>query len=308
VGARSHRRARGGAQTQGLRRSRPHPRRAAREGHRSRGQQQGDDLAARVVREPLAESAPLASRLAPRLCADCAWFHGLWQELRLRGLNTTPEHHAAFFRRWIRRAGRAPSILISGTADYSLLAQIRPALQRGARITVLDRCATPLELNRWYARRQGIRIATKRIDILDYRPRRRFDVICTHSFLGQFPPRRRARLIAHWYAMLEPGGLVLTINRLRPGAPPGRLGFSQAQAASFEALLGERHRGAARRYARRMGAWPIRSEAELAGLFKRAGFEVAALTAHSLVLQGKRLSAPTTPGGASYACIAARRP
>ncbi|HKX39391.1 MAG TPA: class I SAM-dependent methyltransferase [Burkholderiales bacterium] len=181
-------------------------------------------------------------------------------------------------------------------------------LDREASVTVLDRCATPLALNRWYARRQEIRIATKCTDILDYRPRRRFDVICTHSFLGQFPPRRRARLIAHWYEMLEPGGLVLTINRLRPGAPPGRLGFSRAQADSFEALVGERQRAAARQYARRMGAWPIRSEAELAGLFERAGFEVPFLSAQPLVLQGKRLSAPTTPGGASYACIAARRP
>jgi len=174
---------------------------------------------------------------------------------------------------------------------------------------VLDRCATPLALNRWYARRQGIRIATKRSDILDYRPRRRFDVICTHSFLGQFPPRRRARLIAHWYEMLEPGGLILTINRLRPGAPPGRLGFSRAQAASFEALLGERHRSAARQYARRMGAWPIRSEAELGTTFERAGFHLVHLSARPVVLRdGHGLSAPTTPGGASYACIAARRP
>jgi SAM-dependent methyltransferase len=227
--------------------------------------------------------------------------------LRLRGLNTTPEHHAAFFRRWLRKAGRRPRVLISGTADYSLLAQILPVVGKEARVTVLDRCATPLALNRWYARREGMRISTRHADILDYRPRERFDVICTHSFLGQFPPRRRARLLARWHDMLHPGGQVLTINRLRPGAPPGRLGFSRAQAAAFEALVGEEHRGAARQYARRMGAWPIRSEAELAQLFRRAGFEVASLSAEPLVLQGKRLSAPTTPGGASYACIAARR-
>lgn len=91
--------------------------------------------------EPLKLSAPLALRLAPRLCRDCAWFHGLWQVLRLLGLNTTPEHHARFFRERLRRECRAldrPRVLISGTADYSLLAHLLPEEYDGGELTVHD--------------------------------------------------------------------------------------------------------------------------------------------------------------------------
>ncbi len=276
--------------------------------------------------EPLGLSAPLALRLASRLCVGCEWFHGIWQVLRLLGLNTTPEHHARFFRNRLRRevgSAKAARILISGTADYSLLAHILPAL-RGSepRITVLDRCPTPLALNRWYARRHGLRIATKCADILDYAAPGRFDVICTHSFIGQFPPRRRARLFSVWHHLLRPNGLVLTVNRLRPKASPGRLGFSSEQAQSLERLLHARATSLrrvlpieagrltdmARRYAKRMGAWPVRSEQELEAMFGRAGFNVEYVSARPVVLHsGAGLSAPTTPGGAHYACIAARR-
>src|ERR1700754_3275813 len=96
--------------------------------------------AARPVEEPLALSAPLAWRLAGELCwrgpegARCDWFHGIWQVLRLLGLNTTPEHHAAFFCDALDRlpAGSSPRVLISGSADYSMLAQLLPGFhERG---------------------------------------------------------------------------------------------------------------------------------------------------------------------------------
>lgn len=240
--------------------------------------------------------------------------------LRLAGINTTPEHHAAFFRRHIRAA--APrAILISGTADYSLLAQILP-VAGGARISVLDRCDTPLALNRWYARRAGVRIATRHADILDYRPGQRFDLICTHSFLGQFAPQRRSRLLAAWHAMLRPGGVVLTVNRLRRVSAGARVGFSKLQASTLQALIEEkagllgsilrversRLAGMAENYARHMGAWPIRSVEEISTAFQRAGFRVEHSQTRSMLLRaGRRLRAPTSPGGAPYARIAARR-
>jgi SAM-dependent methyltransferase len=271
--------------------------------------------------EALRQSAPLALRLAPRLCEGCAWFHGIWQLLRLLGINTTPQHHATFFRKALVRACaavEAPRILISGTADYSLLAHLLPALPRRARITVLDRCPTPLALNRWYARREGIRIATKRSDILELKAPVRFDVVCTHSFLGQFSPLRRKRLLGVWRKVLRPGGSVLTVNRLRPGARSGWLKFSDEHARSLESLVvqkakslplsTERLARMTREYGRRMGAWPIRSESELTGIFEQCGFDVEHLSARPVVLRpGRGLSGPTTPGGAPYACIAARR-
>jgi SAM-dependent methyltransferase len=288
---------------------------------------------AEPLREPLELSAPLAWREAPALCwrdADgsrCDWFHRIWQVLRLLGLNTTPEHHAAFFEQALHTLSDSsePRVLISGTADYSMLARLLPAFRaRGARpaITVFDRCETALMLNRWYAEREGLAISTARGDAADYAGAPGYDVVCTHSFLGQFDPQRRLQLLDSWRRLLRPGGLLLTINRLRPDAGSGWLGYSPQQAeklaenvrhgaARVGALLGATPTElgeAALRYAQRMGAWPIRSEAEIRELCERSGFRVEQLSAEPVELAASAgLTGPTVPGGAPYAQLAARR-
>ena len=246
--------------------------------------------------------------------------------LRLLGLNTTPEHHAAFFRDGLRGLPAAPRVLISGTADYSLLARLLPAFEeRGMRphFTVVDRCETALMLNRWYAQRAGLEIATARSDALEHAAAPGFDLICTHSFLGQFDAARRAQLLAAWHRMLRPDGLLLTINRLRPDAAPDWLGYTAQQAeklsqnvrqgagevAGLVGATADELAAAALRYARHMGAWPVRSEDEIRSLCEASGFRVEHLASQPVVLAaGKEISGPTMPGGAPYAHLAARRP
>jgi len=248
--------------------------------------------------------------------------------LRLLGLNTTPQHHAAFFHDSLGELtapSGAPRVLISGTADYSMLARLLPAFrEHGAHpaITVVDRCETALMLNRWYAAREGLEIATERSDLLAYTAEAAYDVVCTHSFIGQFDPQRRAQLFASWQRLLRPGGLLLTINRLRAQAGAGWLGYLPEQATALadnvrrnagrvSAVVGataEALGEAALRYARHMGAWPIRSAEELRSLCEASGFRVERLSAEPVVLaSGGTLSAPTIPGGAPYAQLAARR-
>jgi hypothetical protein len=284
--------------------------------------------------EPLDASAPLAWRMAPQLCwtdaegERCDWFHRIWQVLRLLGLNTTPQHHADFFHDRLRElagASSSPRVLISGTADYSMLARLLPAfIERGARpdVTVVDRCETALMLNRWYAERIGLHITTHRCDSVDHEDSHGYDVVCTHSFLGQFSPERRLQLMAAWRAALRPGGLLVTINRLRPDAGEGWLGYAPHQAEKLADNLrrhaqrigdvvganAEELADAGLRYARRMGAWPIRSEKELRQLCEASGFRVEHLSAEPVVLApAAGLSGPTMPGGAPYAQLAARR-
>ena len=56
------------------------------------------------------------------------------------------------------------------------------------------------------------------------------------------------------------------------------------------------------------GAWPVRSPAEIRALCEASGFRVEQLSAEAVVLPaGGGLSAPTVPGGAPYARLAARR-
>ncbi|MGH6929842.1 MAG: hypothetical protein ACREEV_16105, partial [Dongiaceae bacterium] len=146
--------------------------------------------------EPLALSAPVARELSSTLChfdprrgATCAWYHGIWQYLRLFDLITTPRDHATFYHAALLEPVRAGArrLLVSGTADYALPACLLWICQLAGvepEITVLDICPTPLRLCDWYADRQSAAITTAAVNILDYDTPAPFDAVTTHSFLG----------------------------------------------------------------------------------------------------------------------------
>ncbi len=286
------------------------------------------------VEEPILESAPLARDLAVRLCRrdpetreNCSWYHGLWQYLRLMRLVVTPEHHAEFY--WdalgsVANDSSAPRLLIAGTADYSMLAHVLALCSERKLepdLAVTDLCETPLMLNRWYADRAGCPISTHRCDILQYPEARPFDAVCTHSFLGRFPPAERLQLLEKWRQLLRPGGRVITVKRIRPGSGAALTGFTEDQARAFQAkvlaaataLRGTLEVDPARLaddagiYARRNRTWPIQSQEEIRELFERAGFEVDRLTCAPLVSTSPGAGAPTVLGGAEYVQIVATR-
>lgn len=259
----------------------------------------------KIVEEPLLESAPLAARLAEQLCrADpssgesCAWYHGLWQYLRLMRLASTPELHADFYRQALVSAAggtHAPRVLVAGAADYSMLAHVLAAFRGSGiepRVTVSDVCETPLELNRWYAQRTGSTIDTRCCDMLRYPGEALFDIVCTDSFLGRFPPAERPVLVGTWQRLLRPGGHVVTVKRIRAGSGAEPMGFTFEQARAFsEKVLhaAESLRDSlqmdpvalvrdAERYARLNSTWPVRSREEIRGLFEACGFRMVSLS------------------------------
>jgi SAM-dependent methyltransferase len=279
------------------------------------------------------ERAAFAWELSREACTvdpasgqSCRWHHGLWPWLRALDLNTSPARFARFYRESLSAALRgrsAPRVLISGAADDEMLACVVEACaDPKAEIAVVDLCETPLALARRFARSRGLTLATSRGDVLHYVPREPVDVICTDSFLGQFSPLARDRLVSHWARLLRSGGSLITVNRLRPGAnPEQRIGFSEAQAHAFrEVVLSSAARLPAsvrpdavelarevERYARLQGAWPVRSADELAGMLARAGFELASLEVSPADDAAAHESAPTLAGGAPYARVHARR-
>lgn len=284
----------------------------------------------------LAECARLARRLAPARCwrdadtgENCAWYHGFWPFMRLLDYGSSPELHAAFYREALAPlAGRSASarVLVSGTADFAMLKVTHQAFAGAAhppRITATDRCETPLALCRWFAEREGLAIETKAADILALRDDAGFDAIVTHSFLGNFPPEARPRLMRSWFALLRRGGRLITINRLRgAGAPPSSV-FSPAEAEAFVARMTAdlaRFRAQldcpetdlaamARAYIVAKRSFPVRTREELAGLFEAAGFRLDVFAELEGSDPGKsRPSGPTMPGGATYMGIIARRP
>jgi SAM-dependent methyltransferase len=287
--------------------------------------------------EPLEESAPLARRLAPSLCRrdpatgkSCAWTHGFWQHLRLMGLASGPGRHAAFFRSAFDRVGArsgAPRVLVSGAADYGMLAHVLAAFRARSvepEITVLDLCETPIALCRWYAERVGCRIQTWCGDVLAYGESTRFDAICTHSFLSYFSPERRQDLLARWRELLHPGGQAITVNALRAGPASELVGLGPAQALALRENV-QRWAEAnpsrlqvaplelvqdAEIYAARLAFWRVQSGEEVRRLFERSGFRVDELICSPAVLEpGPRseVTGPTSPANTEYAHVIASR-
>jgi hypothetical protein len=180
------------------------------------------------LEEPLVLSADLINGVADVLCSgdhvdrsDCSWYHGAWQYLRVLDLVSTPTWHDAFYRTAFEEAfSRNPCsrVLISGTADYSLLAYVLSSARKcnaAPDVTVLDQCGTPLFACRWFAKRFGTSIHTIQADVLDA-PRLlgKFDLITSDAFLTRFPGGDVRRVAEVWSELLVPGGTAVTTVRL----------------------------------------------------------------------------------------------
>jgi hypothetical protein len=265
--------------------------------------------------------------LAERCChSDCRWYHGNWALLNSLGVVTTSAVHArewsALLGRVLRSCVDAPRVLLSGATDDALLRMLVAARgEREMTVTALDRCATPVEAMKRYAAAQGLALRPVCSDILRYSPDDTFDLILTHAFLGNFDAAGRRRLVSHWFGLLDSGGSVVTMQRVRAPDSPPLVTFSPDQAARFVqgALDAARRAGAespediawvelaARTFAERFVSHAIASRAELEGLFVDAGFRLEHLEYRALATRG-RLAGPSVPSGGEYALVIAGRP
>lgn len=279
----------------------------------------------------LLESAPLAERLSRDLCRinpetdkSCAWNHGVWQYLRLLNIITTPDLHAEFFRKtFFALRSKNPRILISGTADYGMLEIVHQGFLdcTPSDITVLDHCATPLELCKWYAAKKSIEITCRCIDILEFDEYESFDLICTDSFLAQFIDENRDPLVQKWKKLLRPGGKIITVNRIRPGIR-GAVHFSPEQIARFTETVSlglstlssttgmdiSKIPMLAKQYAEHQTTYAVSSADEIRRLFKQAGLTIEYLSCEPAPLLGNEgITGPTIPNHSEYACVVAVR-
>lgn len=295
---------------------------------------QADIPAPAGIDEPLAESAMLARDWAREHCVQagygqtgCAWYHGAWQALRLFGVFQSIRSDDEFIlpaltsmlTEGVRR------ILISGAADYALLARVVAAAgaRRGdLRVTVVDRCATPLKLNAWYGERAGIAVDVVQGDILEFDAPGAFDLVCTHSFICFFAPGDRQRLLQQWWACLAPGGRVLTAQRARTedhlpvirysgheveqlAARAYQLAGTQGSMAGFSPEL---VRDLAIGYGANHWTYLVRTPQSIRDLFEDQGFELETFTSpgnHQKVVD--RPGTPNQAGSVRWRVLA-RRP
>lgn len=245
----------------------------------------------------LLKSAPFMDMLGRVACdvaspgGGCGWYHGVWQYLRLCGLVVTPDLHADFYHQAVVSGNPRPRTLISGTADYAMLAILWPNTRRAAEVsnvTVLDQCLTPLLISRWYAAELVRSVTTLQGDVLAVHASGSYDLIVTDAFVSRFEPGRRGGLLQAWSRMLSPGGRLVTTVRVEPAGAGGMVQASTEQAAAFgrrAAAAAERHAHAldvtpreigerAERYAVRMRSYPLASPNALFAELQEAGFSV----------------------------------
>jgi hypothetical protein len=168
----------------------------------------------------------------------CYPYHRAWPFKRVIGSQGSVWWHGAAYLasfRALARTGGVQRILISGSADYSLLAHVWHAFQlEGARpeITVLDFCAAPLAINRWYAERVGAPVTTVAASIFDYAADRAFDLVTTDNFLSQFPPADRERIVRRWWHLVRPGGYTVGAQTVSNSPNVSRRSYSAEKIAA----------------------------------------------------------------------------
>jgi SAM-dependent methyltransferase len=254
----------------------------------------------RTVAGDVILQAELARALAPELCAPtgCSWYHGTWPTLRALGLVATPHRHAALFDGVLGAAAAAGrnDVLVCGAADAAMVEIVLAAYKRAgahARVTVLDRCATPVQVAGEAAGRAGVVVEPWVADILHADRAGAFDVICTHGLLPLQPAEVRPRVIERWASLLRPGGVAVTTSSIAgpdvadPSmfdpeavdafADRARAAFDGAEGVIRDALpfgSADDVVAAAREWAARAVVHPVHDAAELTGAFEDAGFDV----------------------------------
>lgn len=271
----------------------------------------------------------LARELASVHCepTGCAWYHGLWPELRATGIAASAARQRELYERAFSHLDgeldAAPSVLVSGAADHAILAEVVSACAGTSmqpRVTVVDRCATPLRLCEAWADGESTAVETIASDVFELETDARFDVICSHSFIGLFAPARREELCERWTRLLRPGGAVIAVNRIRSADPDQPLSMSAASAGALCRELERRltEEGAppsvvatacvrAEVYVRNQRVFPL-SEAELrarleaAGLVIDGSWQMRSGDPDNAACEGIAVAA-----NATHACVVARR-
>jgi SAM-dependent methyltransferase len=251
----------------------------------------------RTVPADVILQAELARALAQDLCAPtgCAWYHGTWPSLRALGLVATPYRHAELFDGVLREAAASgrDDVLVCGAADAAMVELVLDAYTSAPpRVTVLDRCATPVRVATEAAARAGVTVEPWVADIVDADRPAAFDVVCTHGLLPLQPAHVRPRVIERWARLLRPGGVAVTTSSIAgpevtdPSvyAPEAVDAFAERARAAFAAtdevaaalpFAGpDDIAGAAREWAARAVVHPVHDPDELRAAFVAAGFEV----------------------------------
>lgn len=177
----------------------------------------------------------------------CDWYHRSWQYLRVLDMVSCPQWHSEFYRQSFLEAinNNARDILISGLADYSIVYQLvhsvpKERLQEMV-ITVLDSCATPLQItrwfNNWFEEQNGFRLNLRYVQrdaLQTHFETETFDVITTDAFVTRFDFDSQRELLKEWFRILKQNGTIITTARLSKTNQLQMIKATQAEVVNFK--------------------------------------------------------------------------
>jgi len=163
--------------------------------------------------EDLPAMAAQAYALSDRLCEHCRNFHALWPYRRLARMCSAASSGSPVIERTIGAllAAGGRRVLVAAAADSGLLATVaRAGAGLEPDITVVDRCETPLELNRQFAAQWSLRLQTQRLELAEL-DLAGFDLIYANELIQYFPRGRRVDMLARMRRALRPGGHLVCV-------------------------------------------------------------------------------------------------
>lgn len=176
---------------------------------------------------------------------SCEWYHSVWQYLRVLNCVSAPQWHESFYINAFTSAFKQKKtlkILISGTADYSLLHLLYTVLlttENKAEIDIIDKCLTPLYICEWYNEhidelfaaagvqtlKNNVTVKTIQKDLLYYNvpDNAKYDIICSDAFLTRFEKDDAVSVVKKWNDLLIGSGKIITTVRIHGKYSPTTL-------------------------------------------------------------------------------------
>ena len=180
------------------------------------------DEAQTAIDEPLQKLARFSYDWASTLCgpnSPCSQYHKIWSTVRQFESKGALPAASQLFREELEHSfiNGHQSVLISGAADTALLAIVNDAsrsMHSKPSITLLDRCMTPVEQNKLYARYLDIKGQFICDDAKGHYPST-YDIIMAHNFLLFFNPDDIHALMKAWSLALNSSGRIVMCQSIQ---------------------------------------------------------------------------------------------